>query len=120
MPVSVTGVERCLTAQKGMAKKDAKNIAAGLQKCAEVLLKKSQMFVPVDTGALKKSGRVVVTGSGFGAKAFVQYDGPYAIYVHENLTMYHTPPTRSRYLACAVPMVRGTMTSILKRQISVT
>lgn len=119
MGISVTGVQRTIQAQRIMGKKDAMNIAAGLKKCGEVLLRKSQTLVPVDTGALKASGKVEVTGVGFSAKVFVSYDGPYAIYVHENLSAYHAPPTRARYLAAAYPMVVGTMTSILKRQIKI-
>lgn len=119
MGASITGVERVLSAQRGMAKKDAGNIAAGLVKCAWILLRVSQKYVPVATGALKASGHVESSGSGFGAKASVVYDTLYAIYVHENLNAYHTPPTSARFLARAVPQVRGAMTAVLKRQINV-
>lgn len=119
MGISVTGVQRTLQAQRGMVAKDAKNIAISLSTCAQVLLKASQKLVPVDTGALKASGKVDTTGNGFAAVATVSYDGPYAIFVHEKLEAYHEPPTQARYLADAVPKVRGTMTNILKRQLAV-
>lgn len=100
-----------------------KRIDEALVTCAEVLLRKSQELVPVDTEALKKSGRVVTNDKkGLAAAATVEYGGPtapYAFIVHERLGVYHAPPTQARYLADAVPMVRGTMTSIIRRQVTV-
>ena len=123
MPVSVTGIEATLQAQKNMAKADAINIAVGLKKCADVLLRASQKLVPVahprvHVVNLKEHGKATVTGVGFGAKAAVTYDNYYAAYVHEDLEAYHKPPTQAKYLSAAVPKVRGTMTAILKRQLA--
>lgn len=120
MGISVTGVEAVLQANKKMAVSDAIKIATGLKLCAEVLYRASQKLVPVETGLLKRSGRVEVTGRGFGTRANVIYDTAYAIWVHENLTKYHAPPTQARFLAAAVPKVKGTMTAILRRQLTAT
>lgn len=122
MPIVITGLEATLKAMKAKDKAVGTNIAAGLKKCAEILLAASQKLVPVDTEALKKSGRVVVKGVGLGATATVEYGGPeapYAYVVHERLDLKHAPPTQARYLADAVPKVRGTMTAALKRQLTV-
>ncbi len=96
--------------QTGMLMADA------LEKAAHVLLNASQKLVPVDTGELKKSGKVVVKGRGFSAVAYVIYEARYAVWVHENLQSYHEPPTQARYLADAVPKVRGTIAAMLKKQ----
>lgn len=118
----VIGVQKTLRALGAARKQDAINIAIGLQKCGEILLRKSQELVPVLTGKLRASGKVTTTGSGFGAETVVSYGGPdipYTIFVHENLVAYHTPPTKARFLADAVNMVKGTMVSVLQRQIKV-
>lgn len=91
-------------------------MADAMRKAAETLLKVSQPLVPVNTGALKASGKVVVKGTGFAAVAFVVYEAQYAVWVHENLQAYHAPPTQARYLADAVPKARGTIAAMLKKQ----
>ena len=121
-PVTVTGLEsviRAATAASGLTKR---TIAEGLHKCAEVILKKSQEYVPVDTGLLKASGRIEVTGVGMNAKSRVAYGSDaayYAMYVHENLTAYHEPPTCAKFLERAVREMRGTCTNLMKRSLKV-
>lgn len=117
MGVSIFGVETALRAMHWKATRDGVNIAIALDKCAHILLEKSRELVPVETGALRVSGRVVSSGAGFAARSYVSYDTPYAVYVHEDLTKYHEPPTQARFLADAVKKVRGAMTVCLARQI---
>ena len=123
MPIRITGVDRVVKANGKASAEIKKRIDEALVTCAEVLLRKSQELVPVDTEALKKSGRVVANDKkGLAAAATVEYGGPtapYAFIVHERLGVYHAPPAQARYLADAVPMVRGTMTSIIRRQVTV-
>lgn len=119
MPVSVTGVEATLRAQRKITLKTAGNIALSLEQAAHVLLRASQKLVPVDTRLLVGTGKVVTTGKGFGARASVSYDTPYAIYVHEDLTKFHAPPTQAKFLSGAVPKVRGTITALVKRNVVV-
>lgn len=116
MPIEIVGVNAALKANSKARSKDAINIAEGLEKCANTLLKASQPLVPVDKGLLKASGHVEVTGKGMAAQALVVYDAPYAFVVHERLDVHHEPPTQARYLADAIPKVRGSMTALLKRQ----
>lgn len=77
-------------------------LGRGLYEEGEDIMGNSKEIVPVRFGVLKSSGKVdlpekvrglirVVLSYGGAAKA-------YAIYVHENLTARHKPPTRAKYL----------------------
>lgn len=118
MAVQVIGVEAVLKAFGKARKETSERIEDGLRKCANILLQASLPLVPVATGLLKGSGQVEVKGKGLNATARVIYEAPYAIFVHENLQAYHAPPTQARFLADAIPKVRGTMTALLRRQLS--
>lgn len=91
--------------------------AAGLYQAGTVVMATSQQLVPVDTGTLKRSGRVeepvvsedrveVTVGYGYGEaypiKAAGDGDevvGPgYGVYVHEILRNKHKPPTQAKFL----------------------
>lgn len=95
------------------------SMAEGVKKCAEVILKKSQVYVPVDTGDLKRSGRVEVSGSGMGAKAAVIYRDPVAVIVHEDMEAQHAPPTQAKFVERAVRESRGTCAAIMKRELEI-
>jgi hypothetical protein len=101
--------------------KDAAGVAVaeGLKKAAGVILRKSNTYVPVDTGRLKASGHVQVEGSGMSARAAVVYDTDYAVYVHEILTKKHKSPTTAKFLERAVRETRGTTKSIVKRELEI-
>lgn len=77
-------------------------IEAGLQ----MILDASQELVPVDTGALKASGFIRVfrtRGRVSGVVGYAAGGNPYyAAIVHENLEMYHAPPTQAKFLEEAV------------------
>lgn len=118
--IQVTGIQAVIRAIGKARKKDAIKIAEGLEKSGHVILRKSQKYVPVETGALKASGQVITTGRGMGARTTVVYGSQvafYALYVHEDLTKRHTAPTCAKYLERAVREVRGTIASIVARQI---
>lgn len=67
---------------------------------AQLVYEESQLLVPVDTEKLKKSGKVEKrkTTLGFKTSWLVTYDTDYAIYVHEDLSVYHDPPTTAKFL----------------------
>ncbi len=69
---------------------------------ANVVLSRSKLIVPVDTGALRGSGHVKTPDiSGSTVKVEAGYGGaaaPYATKVHERLDIRHAPPTRAKYL----------------------
>jgi len=115
----VEGLEVFLRAIGKAKSKDAIAVAEGLEKAANVILKKSQIYVPVESGDLKKSGHVEVEGKGMGAKATVVYDADYAVFVHEDLEAKHTPPTCAKYVERAVRETRGTTASICKRELEI-
>ncbi len=84
-----------------------KAVEMGLLRAGLHLQAKSQEVVPVDTGALRASAftRLVTREGGgqfaprgFNADVQVGYTMPYAIYVHEDLTMSHKPGKIAKYL----------------------
>ncbi len=121
MPVTVTGVDRTIRAIGRASVLDAVKIQDGLQKCGGVILRKSYQYVPLDTGALMRSGRVETNGKpGFAARVAVVYgdtvEAYYAVYVHEDLVRtYRNPPRGAKFLERAVRETRGTCASILRR-----
>lgn len=124
---AVDGVDLAIRAFGKMKTEDGIRIADGLAKCGAVIYRKSQKYVPVERGYLKATGNVVTTGRGLHAVTTVNYGGlsvngqdvHYAIYVHENLTATHAPPTCARFLVRAARETRGTCASIIKRNMLV-
>lgn len=80
---------------------------------AQMILELSRdVYCPKDTGELRASAHIVEQGSGTDYAAQVQYDTRYALYVHEDLTKHHEPPTQAKYLDRAtdeVVAMHGTM-----------
>lgn len=70
----------------------------GLKIATKFIFDKSQELVPVDTGHLKSSGYWEVRGDGFRATSSITYSARYAIYVHENLFVFHEPPTTAKFV----------------------
>lgn len=72
------------------------------------ILLRAQELCPVATGALKNSGylEVVPTGAGGVISAEIGFaregEPPYAIFVHEDLTKHHVPPTQAKFLQAAI------------------
>lgn len=59
----------------------------------------SQYLVPVDTGFLQNSAAVVISKRKRATWAgTVTYRAFYAMWVHENLAVYHKPPTQAKFL----------------------
>lgn len=75
-----------------------REMAKALRAETDAIFRRSQMLTPVDTGALRASGKVEQTGS----MAFeISYGGsaaPYALYVHEIMTNAHAAPTQAKFL----------------------
>ena len=78
--------------------KDVKLIVHGITmrslKIALEILDRAQAKVPVDTGFLKSTGKVVQVEDGFE----VRYDADYAIYVHENIEAQHPRGGQAKFL----------------------
>lgn len=73
-----------------------------IEKMLQPVFDRSQELVPVKTGVLKSSGYIATRPSGKGAIGEVGYGKgnvpPYAVFVHEDLDVQHTPPTQAKYL----------------------
>jgi hypothetical protein len=80
------GVNRYLLA---FSKKQAKKHERAVMAVGQFLLLLSREIVPVETGALFKSGKVTKKGSGWKTESIVSYSTPYAVYVHEDLDKAH-------------------------------
>lgn len=96
---------------------------------------KSQTYVPVETGELKRSGFFEVTPAKVGSDLKQVKDGTirigyalhgepdYAVHVHENLEAYHEPPTRAKFLDAAIqeelPGIQQRLASKVKGAINV-
>jgi hypothetical protein len=77
-----------------------------LEYALQPIYDKSQEYVPVDTGDLKRSGYLETRQTSRGVEAEVGYGRggrpSYAPIVHENMAFYHNPPTRSKFLETAI------------------
>jgi hypothetical protein len=118
----IDNVARVIQAGKKMQSHDGRNMAASIDSCLDVILRKALVYVPYKSGALYASGRKeFIPGIGLNAKGTVEFGGPgapHAFVVHERPAR-HAPPTRVLYLSSAVNDTRGTCVSILRRQMRV-
>lgn len=72
----------------------------GLIKAAIALFRDTQEIVPVETGALKRSGKVEVTNqSDNKSEVEISYSMPYALIVHEDLSKAHGKAYNEKYAA---------------------
>ena len=94
----------------------AENMEAGIMAAARFLMMKSQQLVPVDTARLARSARITKYRSGFVTEVEVSYDTPYAVFVHEDLTKYHKPPTQAKFLEQPARMYAGEIAAIVASQ----
>lgn len=118
----ITGVDRTVRGMRNAKKKDAMNIRIGVERCVRMIYDLSQVYVPVDTQALKLSGETIVVGTGLQTEGLVHYGGPaapHAFVVHERVEVRHKAPTSARYLSRAVNERRGTMTNMMGRQLGI-
>jgi len=69
-----------------LEKNSDKVLNKSLEESAEIVLKRSNKLVPVDTGRLKASGRVRKRAN---KVMLVEYRTPYAVYVENDLSVNH-------------------------------
>jgi hypothetical protein len=110
--VEFTDLDRLVKALAASGKEGARVAAQALRHEAQEAFAKSQDLVPVDTGALKKSGRIIpetgVSTSGNEVYVTLSYGSTaadYAVYVHENLESAH-PHGTAKYLE--IPLTQQT------------
>lgn len=116
---AVENLEGCIRALKKMTKQDTINIRDGVDKCLDIILRKSNYYCPVETGELRASGKKEITGTGLGTEGKVVYTAPHAIPVHEIIEAFHASPTCAKFLERAMRESKGTCTNVMKRQIKV-
>jgi hypothetical protein len=95
-----------------------RQVERGLRKAGLFLLRQSLKVVPVDTGALKNSGRLHITGSGFGTIVWIEYGMNYAIYVHENMSARHKPGKIAKFVETPMRENAGKISAILLKELS--
>jgi len=112
MSVDLYGADDLLEKFARMGRDSTAVIGRLLYFYANDVFNRSQYLVPVDTGALRSSGRVEAPVlEGFAVVVSIKYGGaaaPYALWVHEvpppedanpgERTAYHLPPTQWKYL----------------------
>lgn len=88
--------------------------AKGVRDCANMLLDESRKQVPIDTGALSRSGTV----DSEGLAATVSYDTPYAVRWHEHNANFQRG-RKMKYLEdpCNDPTLKARMLEYLKNNI---
>jgi hypothetical protein len=91
----------------------SRGFARGIVKSAELLLKESRKVVPIDTGALYESSKVVESGRNWSKQATVEYRMPYALYVHEDPVPKHKPGKTYKYLENPLKLNKEKMRKIL-------
>lgn len=88
-PKYIFGVGMFLSKLGKEAQRRSHAVEIGLKRCGMLLLRESMKIVPVDTGFLRRSGKVVATGLGNTTVVQVGYSATYSIFVHENLDNAH-------------------------------
>jgi hypothetical protein len=103
--------QRLLKYQQGTAK----GFQMAIRNATAFVYRESQKLVPVDTSALRRSGHVDYTGTGFETEAVVVYDTPYAIYVHEDLSKWHAPPTSAKFIERPIREQRNEIQQVIRK-----
>lgn len=85
----------------------------GLRKAAEHVLQESRRLVPLEEGALERSGKVSVDG----LKAAVSYATKYAARQHEELTWRHANGRQAKYLEQPLNTEAATCSAIIAAEI---
>ena len=76
------------------------------KKAAQIVLADAVSLAPIDTGALRASGRITEVAGGETPLFDIQFGGdkaPYAVFVHEDLTVQHKTG-QAKFLETALQM----------------
>lgn len=87
----------------------------GLKRAAEHLLQRSRSVVPIEEGALERSG--IASVDAVNLTAAVSYDTPYAVDQHEDMTLRHDQGRTAKYLERPMSEERGRIAEIIAAQI---
>lgn len=104
--MKIDGIERIQAALRDASDAQRRIYADTMRAEAQAIMNESKKIVPVDTGALKTSGRVenpTITADGI--EVVMGYGGPsapYAAIVHEDPDAQHGPGKTYKYLEIPV------------------
>jgi hypothetical protein len=96
--VRIDGVREVVQALRRKTKMTADEIHGNLIRAGLFIQRESMLLCPVDTGNLRAGAFTRAKGEGFNTQVTVGYTANYAVYVHENLTNRHNPPTQAKFL----------------------
>lgn len=125
MPTFATGVQTIARTLGEHQKAVKKGMRKALLQAGEQILERARYYVPVDTGLLKSTGRATVYISGQTAELVVSFGQDsegvdagggaayYALWVHENLDVYHAPPTSAKFLEKAERETRWKVSALI-------
>ena len=115
--IQITGIARTKKRVDALARADKKALRRGMAKAGRFLLRESKKLVPVKTGKLKASGSSKVLNNSVNKPEYVvSYKKRYAIYVHENLHVFH-PVGQAKFLEQPAREYRRTLIHIIENEV---
>lgn len=109
-------------------------VVRGVKKAVKFLLEQTLLVTPISDfgsvgkggrtrkpGNLRRSGNTAVQIQGQQTVGIVYFDdgkAPYAIYVHEDLTKFHKPPTIAKFLQVTQYKNRGEISRIIREEVA--
>lgn len=115
--IETFGIEKAIKRLKRYQEAGAIAAEKAAIACGKIILKESLKLCPIDTGELRASGHIVIEGYGFDIRVTVGYSAPHAIYVHENLEVYHKYPTQAKFLSEVIRRYRGDIRRMIAQQV---
>jgi hypothetical protein len=111
----IIGVPNSIKRLKLFKKELGKGAQLGVVKALERLRKEVRKVTPIDTGLLRESIQIAITGSGLDTQGMLYCDDrtDYAIYVHEDLTKWHAPPTGAKFMQRTVWQNRAMISKMI-------
>lgn len=100
----VRGIKESLLTLNLYKRNIQKGLIEGHKDGMNYLLREIKKITPVDEGDLRKSGKIVAGDYGFPGqggfikRGYIVFTEYYAVYVHEDLTKYHKPPTSAKFI----------------------
>lgn len=87
--MALKGKDAAIKALQEIPKLIGQKVETALTRGVAVIVRESDLQVPVDKGNLRASRYILKTGSGMETKIEVGYADPKAVYVHEDLSKAH-------------------------------
>lgn len=92
-------------------------IQRGVRKASEFLLEQARRRVPIETGALSRSGHVLTIEDAVSVVGYVIFDTPYATRQHEDPDLKHDPGRTFKYLERPALELRDTLFEIIADEV---